>query len=165
MIRYSRSVHAALVVGLGVAVGGYIKVARTPDVEWVRVARDANYDIAIDRARIESERLAAYGKWSSVFKVWYRTDHAQPRLHNGKTFNREIVRAIVWCDSLWFKVESVDMSMGEGRTVARQRSSADDLSRQRWHRVERGTTEEIAALAACHFGRQAVGPETASGTP
>jgi hypothetical protein len=118
---------------------------------WVRVVRDANYDIAIDTAQVkrridwwEHERLQTY-------EVWYRTDHAAPRLHEGKEFNREVVQSIVYCDSLWFKVLSVDMSMNGGRPISIQRTEKNDLEDQRWRRVERGTAEEIAGQAACHF--------------
>lgn len=47
------------------------------------------------------------------------------------------------------------MSERNGGIVARQRNSDDDLVDREWRRVERGTTEDIAAMAACHFGRQA----------
>jgi len=148
----SRPIHLALIAVVAVALGGYAWAHRSRP-EWVRVTRDENYDIWLDRARTQSVRLAIYGVWRDGVEVWYRTDHAQPRMHDDKTFNREIVHALVWCDSLRFKVMSVDMSMGDGRVVARERSLGDDLKRQRWRKVEQGTSEEVAAIAACHFGR------------
>ena len=152
MIR-SRAIRMALVpvlVGAAAACTG-----ASPRRDWVRVAGDANYDIALDRLHVSEWQAAPVGGWDQAFEVWYRTDHMQPRVHNRETFDREIVRAIILCDRLWFRVVSVDMSMGDGEVVARQRASEEELDRQAWRRVERGTTEEDAALAACHSGRQA----------
>ena len=143
----------ALVAPLVVAAAASCTGALPPR-DWVRVAGDANYDIALDRLHISEWQAAPVGGWDQAFEVWYRTDHAQPRLHNGETFDREIVRAIILCDRLWFRVVSVDMSMGDGEVVARQRASREELDRQKWRRVERGTIEEDAALAACDVGRQ-----------
>lgn len=57
---------------------------------WMRVARDSSYDIAIDTARVEHIARATY-------TVVYRTDHATPHTTNGKAFNVEIVRAYLHC--------------------------------------------------------------------
>ena len=149
MIR-SRPIRTALVAALAAACNN-----ASPTRDWVRVAGDANYNIALDRIHISESQAAPVGGWDQAFEVWYRTDHAQARVYNGETFDREIVRAIILCDRFWFRVVSVDMSMGDGKVVARQRASEEELDRQPWRRVERGTTEEEAALAACDFGRQA----------
>ena len=149
----SRDIRMALVAAVVVAAASC--TGASPRRDWVRVAGDVNYDIAIDRLHIAEWRDAPVGGWDQAFEVWYRTDHAQPRMHNGETFDREVVRAIILCDRLWFRVVSVDMSMGDGRVVARQRTSEEEFNRQAWRPVERGTTEEDAALAACEEGRQA----------
>lgn len=121
----------------------------TPDVglapaRWVRVVRDPNYTIFIDTGRVSRH-------WDRSWQVWYRTEHAVPRLHRRKEFNREIVHSRVNCDSLTFKVVSVDMSMNEGPPISVQRMDYKELEQQVWRRVQRGTVEEIAAEAACHF--------------
>ena len=136
-----------------VTAGAYVVSSREPDRRWMRVARDANYEIAIDTARISVGRMW-WGRIYTVYDVWYRTDHAVPRLHKDKSFSREVVRSIVQCDSLWFKVRSVDMSLGDELPIAQLRSSERELADQSWRRVERGTSEEIAAVAACHYGRR-----------
>jgi hypothetical protein len=120
---------------------------------WVRVARDDAYDIYIDTAHIR-RRLEGVrrGPIYPSFEVWYRTDHRAPRLYKGKNFNREVVRSIVQCDSLFYKVMSVDMSMGDERPISQQRLTADEVAYQVWRRIERGTSEEMAAQAACYFG-------------
>jgi hypothetical protein len=128
--------------GLVAAAGGTIISANIRSPHWKRVAADSNYAISIDTARLS----AHYGAWPIV---WYRTDHVLPRLYKGKEFDREIVQSVVRCDSLWFKVVSVDMSMGSRQPVARQLSENRDLSRQPWRNVERGTIEEVVARAAC----------------
>ena len=144
-----------LPIAIFIVAGASYKIAVTPKRDWVRVARDANYDIALDRANVTPVEVAMNGQWRKAYEVWYRTDHARPRMHKDKTFDREVVRAIIQCDRLLFKVLSVDMSVGDGRPVARLRNADDDPWRQQWRNVENGATEEIAATAACHFGRQA----------
>jgi hypothetical protein len=118
---------------------------------WVPVFRGANYDVAIDTARvrrgIEWWRDGRY----LTSDVWYRTDHKMPRLHHDKPFTREVVHAIVRCDSLWFRVISVDMSMGDKRPISEQRMTPEEVAHELWRRVALGTEEEIAAKAACHF--------------
>jgi hypothetical protein len=151
MIR-SRPLRMALVAAQLVAPAA---CEDSPRRDWVRVAADANYDIALDRLHVMESQAAPVGGWDQAFEVWYRTDHAQPRAYNGETFDREIVRAILLCDRYWFRVVSVDMSMGDGKVVARQQASEKELDRQPWRPVERGTIEEDAAVAACDFGRQA----------
>ncbi|HYC52577.1 MAG TPA: surface-adhesin E family protein [Gemmatimonadaceae bacterium] len=153
MIR-SRPVHLALVATLAVSAAWSCKGASVTR-DWVRVAADTNYTIALDRLHISEWEHAPVGGWDQAFEIWYRTDHTQPRLHNGDPFDREIVRAIILCDRFWFKVVSVDMVMGDSRVVARQRASDEELNRQAWRPVARGTTEEVAAVAACDMGRQA----------
>jgi hypothetical protein len=118
---------------------------------WVRVARDANYTIYIDTGRYGGIRGPGY----TAFDVWYRTDHALPRMHEkGKDkvqFNREVVHSIIQCDKMLFRVASVDMSMGSGRPLVQQRLTPSEVQNQKWRSVEMGTAEEIAARAACHF--------------
>jgi len=108
------------------------------------VARDANYNISIDTSRSIRRALGGY-------VVWYRTDHIGTHLHNGKPFNREVVQSLVRCDSLLFKVISVDMSLGARAPISQQRTEPDELFEQPWRRVERGTAEEMAAQAGCTF--------------
>jgi hypothetical protein len=116
---------------------------------WLRIVQDANYTIAIDTSRVSRQ---ADRSW----QVWYRTDHAVPRLHKGKAFNREVVQSRVDCDSLTFKVVSVDMSMGSEPPISIQRMDRKEMDDQPWRHVERGTAEEIAAGAACHFAAKRI---------
>src|SRR5689334_20594841 len=109
---------------------------------WVTVVRDANYTIAIDSSLIQHEYWWYAGTRFDIYRVWYRTDHAKPRLHDDKSFNREVVHSLVRCDSLWYKVMSVDMSMGNEPPVVQQRTSDRDLGEQPWQVVLRGTSEE-----------------------
>jgi hypothetical protein len=123
---------------------------------WVRVARDANYTIYIDTGRME--RLDGPGVQAHTYEVFYRTDHAQPRVHDkdNVVFNREVVRSVIQCDGMRFRVASVDMSMGDKRPVVQQRLTDKELMHQKWREVEMGTAEELAARAACHFAAGAV---------
>ena len=127
-----------------VAVGCASPATDADSGRWVRVVRDANYSVSIDTGRVSRH-------WDRSWQVWYRTDHAVPRLHKGKEFNREIVQSRVDCDSLMFKVVSVDMSMNGGPLISLQRMDFAEMEEQPWRRVQRGTVEEIAAQAACHF--------------
>jgi len=114
---------------------------------WVRVARDPNYDIFLDTARI-------FHRVDGTVEVYYRTIHAAPRLHKDQEFDREIVRSIVDCKRTWFKVAAVDMTLGEQRLVARQRTDEFELAQQPWRRIGEGSTEQMAAEAACHFAER-----------
>lgn len=111
--------------------------------------QDANYTVAIDTGRLSRH-------WDRSWQVWYRTDHAVTRLHKGKEFNREVVQSRVHCDSLTFKVVSVDMSMGDGPPISVQRMDREELDDQEWRQIERGTAEEVAAAAACHFAAKRI---------
>ena len=122
----------------------------TSGARWVRVIQDPNYVIYLDTAMIRHRPDHSYRR-IDAYEVLYRTDHALPRELKGTTFTREVVQSIVLCDSLWFRVASVDMSMGDGKPVAIQRLEDHELARQAWRRVELGTSEEVAARAACHF--------------
>jgi hypothetical protein len=121
---------------------------------WVRIARDPNYDVAIDSVAINATLHPTRYKMYRVYEVWFRTDHKLPREYRGKPFNREIVHSMVLCDSLWYKVMSVDLSMGDERPISQQRTTWDDVHDQPWRRVTLGTAEEIAARAACFYGRK-----------
>lgn len=113
---------------------------------WHRVAVDPNYVIYMD--------TAVQRRSDGSFETTFRTDHEAPRLRDGKPFDREVVTSIVRCDSLWFKVRSVDMSLGDARPISQQRDDAMAVLDQPWRRVEQGTSEHIAAEAACHYGRK-----------
>jgi hypothetical protein len=119
--------------------------------KWVRVARDANYTIYLDTSRIRIHDVRR-GVGAS-YSVWYRTDHAQPRVNTKSedVFNRELVHSVIRCRDFKFRVASVDMSMGDGKVVVRQRLTEKELADQEWRSVELGTAEELAARAACHF--------------
>lgn len=119
-------------------------------LRWVRVARDANYTIYLDTGSMRVHEVRFAGP---IFSVWYRTDHAQARTHarSDIVFNRELVHSLIQCRTLKFRVMSVDMSIGDGRVVVRQRLTEKELADQEWRSVELGTAEELAARAACHF--------------
>jgi hypothetical protein len=133
------------------AIGGCSGSPPDDSVRWVRVARDANYNIYLDTGRLEQVNGPGYRGYG--YSVWYRTDHALPRVHQGnkKLFNRELVQSIVRCDSLKFRVASVDLSMVGERVFVQQRLTEKELMNQKWRSVEMGTAEEMAARAACHF--------------
>jgi hypothetical protein len=114
---------------------------------WVRVASDSTYAIAVDTTRITRQN------GGRLYVVWSRTDHAVTRFDHGRRFNREVVQSLLQCQGFAFRVASVDMSL-DGRLVARQRTSAGELGRQAWRRVEAGTTEAIAAQATCDLARR-----------
>ena len=146
-------VRALFAVSLCAAIGASCSPAASADPNWVVVARDPNYDIAIDTSRVEARFAWAGTKWFRVYDTWFRTDHKTPRLHNGKQFNRELVHSQVRCDSLQFKVVSVDMSMGDDKPIVLQRTEGRELGDQPWRPIEGGATEEITARAACYYGQ------------
>lgn len=115
---------------------------------WLRIYSDTNYVVSIDAEHIE--RLSGgFNHRYGMSDVWYRTDHKLPRLHDGREFTREVVHSLVRCDSLWFKVSRVDMSVGDARPFVRQELTAAEFEHQAWRRVVRDTPEEVAAQAAC----------------
>src|SRR5687767_1890477 len=81
---------------LSVVVGCTDAAATGASGHWVTVGRDGNYTVAIDTATLKR----GYLDFATVYYVSYHTRHAVPRLHDGKKFNRELVRSVVRCDSL-----------------------------------------------------------------
>ena len=114
-----------------------------PPGNWMQVARDSSYDIAIDTSRIKRRN----GAW----EIWYRTDHATTHLYKDKAFNREIVESLLRCGNLSFRIARVDMSLRPRAVVAQQLAGPGELGQQPWRSVERGTIEAAAAQAACDF--------------
>jgi hypothetical protein len=139
-----------LIPGLvGALAAGCTRTSGSDDsTRWLQVARDSNHKIAIDTTQIARPN---HRQW---YVVWYRTDHAQTSLHKGKTFNREIVKSLLRCDEMTFKIASVDMSLGANRPIARQRANPEEIAQQPWRNVERATIEEVAARATCDFARR-----------
>ena len=144
----ARALQVLLIAGgLACAVSACESASAHSSGRWLGVVRDVNYDISLDTSRITR-------RWRNEYVVWYKTDHVAPHLHNGKPFNREIVQSLVRCDSLWFKVISVDMSLGNEKPISQQRADRMEVLDQPWRRVEQGAAEEIAARAACTFAER-----------
>lgn len=115
------------------------------DDEWVAIFEDDNQAVAFAPAHIDPHPEGWY-------TVWYRTDHHRSRSRNGEVWHREITRALLRCDGLWFKIREVDLLDGS-HVVSRQRASEDELERQPWQLVAEGTSEEEVAAAVCrHVG-------------
>ena len=141
----------------GIALSGLLLSAGCDDARgWVRGAQAPHYTSYGDTAFLH---VQPYG----IVEVWYRTDHAAPRLHNGEAFDREVVHALVRCQplvtmrgssGLQYKISQVDLTLGGGRTVSRQRTTPLELAEQPWRRVETDGAELMAAQAACHFAKQ-----------
>lgn len=107
------------------------------------------YVVALDTSRVEHDI-------GPTFTVWYRTDHDGPRFYQEKAFDREVVEALVDCRSYRYRIESTEMSMRGGRTVAYQVSRGKDLARQEWRTVEPGSIDADVEKAACDVARRAV---------
>ena len=133
-------------IGLVIAACSVASANDGPAGAWMRVARDSNYDIAIDTSRFERRSFREY-------LVWFRTQHGSVLAYKGKRFNREVVQAIVRCDNLTYKIVSVDMSLNGGRIISRQRADVDDIRAQPWRQVDDGTIEATVAHATCQLVR------------
>ena len=114
---------------------------------WARVYADTNYDVSIDTAHLDQR---VFG----VNIVWYRTQHRRDREYRGKPWNREVIQSVLLCDSLEYKVRSVDLSLGSRPPISRQRATLRELGSQPWRRVVPGTPDEVTALAACNMLRR-----------
>lgn len=142
MMLSARARVFMVVLGLGAC-----SLAESDDRQWREVYRDEQHVVAFD-----PDDIARLGSASHL--VWYRTDHAQPRLRDGRAWSREITNAVLRCEGLWFKLRSVDLSDGN-RVISRQRASSTELTEQPWRRVARGTGEEVVARAVCSHIREA----------
>lgn len=136
------SVALSLAGGLAVALLAH----RGNGAQWLRVARDSEYDVAIDTTRIAGGEVRG-------FRVWFRTQHAARHYHDGLPFDREIVESVIDCKHLTFRVASVDLSLDDRPPISRQRTQAGELSLQPWRQVEPRTIEEAAAIKACDVAR------------
>lgn len=139
--------YTVLALSLASVVGGRVATQRAHHDDWLRVASDSSYDIAIDTGRLGGDERRGY-------RLWSRTTHATPHYHNGMPFDREVILSVVACHSMTFRVASVDLSLGDDAPVVRQRTSAGELGNQPWRTIERGTLDEIAARAACNLARR-----------
>jgi len=120
-----------------------------PD-HWLRVAGDSNYVISIDTTRIAEP-------YRGIYDVWYRTDHSTTHQYRGATFNREDVESLIRCNTLEFKIKSVNMSMRGGHVVAQQRNDDHDVKRDSWHHVDAQTIEAAAAEVTCNEASRLIG--------
>jgi hypothetical protein len=145
--RVSATRYTVLALSLAGVVGGRVATQRGHHDDWLRVASDSSYDIAIDTGRFGGDEWRGY-------RIRSRTTHATPHYHNGVTFDREVVQSVVACHSMTFRVASVDLSLGDGTPVVRQRTSAGELGNQPWRPIERGTLDDVAAQAACNLARR-----------
>lgn len=114
---------------------------------WARVYSDTNYVVSIDTAHLDQR---VFG----INIVWYRTQHRRDREYRGRPWNREIIQSVLLCDSLEYKVRSVDLSLGSRAPISRQRATLRELGAQPWRRIVPGTPDEVTARAACDMLRR-----------
>lgn len=112
---------------------------------WIEIFADSNYTVDVDMGNV-TRRLSGWEEYD----IWYRTRHRRPHLRRGEAWNLEYTRSVVRCDSLWYKVLSVDLSDHGRRTVSQQRT---DYMDQPWRKVEVNSVERFVALRACDIAR------------
>lgn len=136
-------------MALAACVGGYDPTAGEvpPDSRrWMDVFSDSNYTVAVDVGNLVKTASA----WEDEYEIWYRTQHHRPRLRRGELWDLEYTRSVVRCDSLWYKILSVDLSDGGRRTVSQQRTG---YMEQSWRRIDASSSERLVALRACDLAR------------
>lgn len=114
-----------------------------PPPTWTPVLVTPNVTIAIDTAG------AARFK-SNAFVLRVRTDHAVPRNHDGKPWDREITGVVLHCGMLSTKTYHVRLSLGDDDPIVFQlERERDVVAEQPWRVVEPRSDEEAAARVAC----------------
>ncbi|HEX7121902.1 MAG TPA: hypothetical protein VF178_05970 [Gemmatimonadaceae bacterium] len=85
-------------------------------------------------------------------RVAYRPEKTPPsaNLHRGELWNLEYSHSILRCDSLWYKVLSVDLSDRGRWTISEQRTG---YMEQPWRRIEANSGEQLVAQRACDIAR------------
>jgi hypothetical protein len=111
---------------------------------WIRIYSDTNYVVSIDTAHL-GMRIAG----GNI--VWYRTQHRRNREHERRLWNREVIQSVLRCETLEYRVRSVDLSDGGHPPVSRQRTTVRELLAQPWRDIALGTPDELTARAACYL--------------
>jgi hypothetical protein len=146
MIRVHGFVLASALVVLGAIACGQPDRATTEDWlahGWHQVFKDADYQVSLDTAHIERGPDDSY-------LVWYETVHATLRGHNGRPWNREIIRSYLRCDPLSFKTVRITIFLNDGPAVAQEGGDPQDVADQSWKDAT-APVDKVAMTRACEI--------------
>lgn len=113
------------------------------DHKWRQVYADTSYVVSLDIAHVNP------GPEDDSLAVWYETRHLAMRDHEGKPWNREIIRSLLRCEPLSFKTVLTTIFLENGPPIAQIGGRAADVREKLWRPVGPDTVDEAAMRGAC----------------
>jgi hypothetical protein len=114
-----------------------------PDHAWHQVYADSSFVVSLDLAHVSGVRQ----KDSAA--VWYETRHLAMREHEGKPWDREIIRSLLRCEPLSFKTVLTTIFLKDGPPLAQIGGAEADVRTKPWRPVLPNSVDEAAMRGAC----------------
>lgn len=143
-----------LLVGSGCASArtGFVTPFALRDHQWRQVYADTTYVVSLDVAHVSP------GPEEDSLAVWYETRHLAMREHEGKPWNREIIRSLLRCEPLSFKTVLTTVFLDDGPPIAQIGGREADVREKPWRPVRPDTVDEAAMRGACKFLNRTTAP-------
>lgn len=114
-----------------------------PDTsQWVTLVSTPALTVELDSTRSAHDTDA-------LSRIVFRTTHSTPRFHKSGSWNREVARSLVWCDSLAFRPLSVTLAMDDAPPIVTQEQDERRIWDKPWRRVEPESDEALIFRLAC----------------
>jgi|SRR5688572_7386375 hypothetical protein len=131
---------------------GFVTPFALRDHQWRQVYADTSYVVSLDVAHVSG------GPEKDSLAVWYETRHLAMRKHEGKPWNREIIRSLLRCEPLSFKTVLTTIFLGDGPPIAQVGGSEADVREKPWRPVGPDTVDEAAMQGACKLLNRTTSP-------
>lgn len=133
----------ALLALLGCGGGESASVREAEEVSrWITLVSTPTLTVELDSTHSAHDTDA-------LSRIVFRTTHSTPRYHKAGTWNREVARSLVWCDSLAFRPLSVTLALDDATPIVTQQEDERRLWDKPWRRVEPESDEALIFRLAC----------------
>ena len=131
------------VIGCASARSEFVTPFELSDHSWHQVHADTSFVVSLDLVHVSGAP-----QMDSV-AVWYETRHLAMREHEGKPWNREIIRSLLRCEPLSFKTVLTTIFLNDGPPVAQIGGVQADVRTKPWRPVLPDSVDEAAMRGAC----------------
>ena len=121
----------------------FITPLELSDHAWHQVYADTSFVVSLDLAHVSGNPQ------KDSVAVWYETRHLAMREHEGKPWNREIIRSLLRCKPLSFKTVLTTIFLNNGPPVAQIGGVQADVGTKPWRPVLPNSVDEAAMRGAC----------------